>query len=448
MEEEIKTNEPKEKELPLKEEKFDPRKATYAVICNPWIDTGIDGIKFDYIDGLRIQTPETVPTDKYRVIIENDETGTTLSNQTLPPGNILSTNKKFFTRIGFKIYDNAELEAYHKELYDYQNQNAVEPKPIFEHTFDMTDKCIMIQMPVHTIGDTLAWFPYIDVFYKKHPEIRKVIAVLAPEFIDIIAKQYPHIEFMTKEDIINGKLTEAPYACYYLGLFFNGDLDHQPIDFKKVGLHTTAGNILGCNDYVEHKPLLDLSAERTIKERYVCIAAKSSSQAKHWNNPFGWNEVVKFLKESGYRVLCIDRDPVTYNKPYNNPMPFGAEDFTGRKKLQERIDLLVHADFFIGLGSGLSWLAWACNIPVVMISGFSLPFSEFYTPYRVINYNVCNGCWSDPRYNFEHNNVLWCPVMSKEHPERMFECTYSIHPKQVIDTIKTIPQYQEMIANK
>lgn len=60
-----------------------------------------------------------------------------------------------------------------------------------------------------------------------------------------------------------------------------------------------------------------------------------------------------------------------------NHIPYGAEDFTGNLPLAERIALLRHADFFIGLGSGLSWLAWSCRIPVVLISGFSLPGYEF-----------------------------------------------------------------------
>ena len=64
-----------------------------------------------------------------------------------------------------------------------------------------------------------------------------------------------------------------------------------------------------------------------------------------------------------------------------------AEDFTGNRPLQERLSLLHHADFFIGLGSGLSWLAWAADTPVVMISGFSHPSTEFHTPYRVINFH-------------------------------------------------------------
>jgi autotransporter strand-loop-strand O-heptosyltransferase len=50
-------------------------------------------------------------------------------------------------------------------------------------------------------------------------------------------------------------------------------------------------------------------------------------------------------------------------------IPHGVEDETGDRPLQERARWLRHADFFIGLSSGLSWLAWAVGTPVVMISG-------------------------------------------------------------------------------
>jgi hypothetical protein len=42
---------------------------------------------------------------------------------------------------------------------------------------------------------------------------------------------------------------------------------------------------------------------------YVCIAAQSTTQAKYWNNPDGWRMIVAFLKEAGYRVICIDQKP-------------------------------------------------------------------------------------------------------------------------------------------
>lgn len=79
-------------------------------------------------------------------------------------------------------------------------------------------------------------------------------------------------------------------------------------------------------------------------------------------------------------MLCIDRRARHGQGFVWNHIPYGAEDFTGDIPLQERVDLLRHASFFIGLGSGLSWLARAAGIPVVLISGFSLPNSEFHTP--------------------------------------------------------------------
>ena len=112
-----------------------------------------------------------------------------------------------------------------------------------------------------------------------------------------------------------------------------------------------------------------------------------------------------------------------------NIIPYGAEDFTGKLPLQERIDLLAQADFFVGLSSGLSWLANGVGIPVVLISGFTLPLNEFPTPYRVINYHVCNGCWNDTQIVFDHKDFEWCPRL--KGTERQFECSRYITPEAV-----------------
>jgi autotransporter strand-loop-strand O-heptosyltransferase len=100
---------------------------------------------------------------------------------------------------------------------------------------------------------------------------------------------------------------------------------------------------------------------------------------------------------------------------------------------------MKHADFFVGLSSGLSWLAWASNTPVVMISGFTLPDNEFATPYRIINYHTCNGCWNDPAHKFDHKDFLWCP-RHKDTP-RQFECTRFITAEHVKNVLKTIPGF-------
>ena len=209
--------------------------------------------------------------------------------------------------------------------------------------------------------------------------------------------------------------------------------------FRHVGLHRTAGYILGV-DPTEEPPRMVLEDEsRPIPEPYVCIAAQSTTQSKYWNNPHGWREIVGFLKEAGYRVICIDQKPVHGHGIVWNRLPYGAEDETGDRPLAERARWLRHADFFIGLSSGLSWLAWAAGTPVVMISGFTHPTNEFATPYRVINYHACNGCWNDPHHRFDHKDFLWCPRHA--NTPRQFECTRLITAEQVKQTIRRIPGF-------
>ena len=118
--------------------------------------------------------------------------------------------------------------------------------------------------------------------------------------------------------------------------------------------------------------------------------------------------------------MCIDKHYSYGVKDSMNIIPENAINKTGDLPLHDRINDIYHSEFFIGLGSGLSWLAWACEKPVIMISGFSDPKSEFYTPYRVHNKNVCNSCWSDVNCTFDRSDWLWCPR------DKNFECSREI----------------------
>jgi autotransporter strand-loop-strand O-heptosyltransferase len=120
-------------------------------------------------------------------------------------------------------------------------------------------------------------------------------------------------------------------------------------------------------------------------------------------------------------------------------MPEGAEDHTGDIPLIERARWLKHADFFVGLSSGLSWLAWAVGTPVVMISGFTHPITEFTTPHRVINYHACNSCWNDVQAHYDRHDFLTCP-RHKDTP-RQFECSRLITADQVMRVIRSIPGF-------
>ena len=168
---------------------------------------------------------------------------------------------------------------------------------------------------------------------------------MAKPMAEIFEAQYPNL-FFTHLPTQKVRFPK-PYASYRMGLFFRGNTQDQPFDFRQVGLHKTAGYILGV-DPREEAPRVRLGNKRLIKERYVVVATKSSSQAKFWNNGYGWEQVIAYLKDLGYRVLCIDKEPVVGSGFVWNRMPQGLEDFTGNKPLQERIALLEHADFLPG----------------------------------------------------------------------------------------------------
>jgi autotransporter strand-loop-strand O-heptosyltransferase len=264
---------------------------------------------------------------------------------------------------------------------------------------------------------------------------------MAERLIPLFRDAYPEMTFVNHEDV----KPEEFYATYSIGLFFDDkDCVHQPCDFRYVGLHRTAGYILGV-DPTEEPPLLGIPDEgRPIAEPYVVIATQSTTQAKYWNNPYGWHEIVTFLKERGYRVICIDQKPVHGTGIVWNHIPHGVEDETGDRPLVERVRWLKHADCFIGLSSGLSWLAWASGTPVVMISGFTHPINEFATPYRIVNYHTCNSCWNDPHHRFDHHDFLWCP-RHKDTP-RQFECTRLITADQVKAALRRIPGFRDLPA--
>jgi autotransporter strand-loop-strand O-heptosyltransferase len=158
--------------------------------------------------------------------------------------------------------------------------------------------------------------------------------------------------------------------------------------------------------------------------------------------------VVRYLKSLGYRVLCIDKARYFGNKDgsYVNGIPEEAEDFTGDLPLAERAALLSHADFFIGLSSGLSWLAWAVGRPVILISGLTLPFNEFCTPYRLIDYHACSGCFNNSAFEFDRGDFAWCP--RHKGTARQFECTRHIEAEWVNATIgRLMLDHNLQIAN-
>ena len=374
-----------------------------------------DGVLIDFVCGIRIGIPRGTPPFTYQ--FTDADTGEIYDRQEAagdPKQDCwLFTKRKYFVRWKVDLFRNGTC--------------------YFSHTFDATGKKVLIDLSPGAIGDSAAWLPAAIAFIRKW-RCRGIVC-MRPEHIAPYAPAYsPEIAFIPNDDQ-KPNVADTCYAYYRVAVFGYGDEDHERMDFRQNNLIRHADMILGVDSNME-PPLIVGEAEPNlpafVKDAtpYVCIATRASRKCKEWNCSGGWDAVVAALRWRGFQAVCIDAD--------DHNLPAGAIDNTGKIPLPARIDVLKGCAFFIGLPSGLSWLAWACRKPVVMISGFTDAYVEFATPYRVEPpAGVCRGCWrnADQRLRQRFDNCFF---------DLDNECTRSITPDMVIEKIDQLIQQEAL----
>lgn len=332
--------------------------------------------------------------------------GKELIHQTTLKNNMWTkVNRKYYTDWNVVIFNGNGLKIYEKNI-------------------NLYNKRVYISIGSKSLGDTLAWVPYVEEFRKKH----NCELVVSTFLNDLFVEGYPEITFVNPDENVDNL-----YAMYELGWYYNieGDIDYNrtPNNFRTQPLQKTASDILGL-DYIELKAKLKL-IEAVVLSKKVGIAIHGTAQSKYWNNEKGWQEVVDYLNDLGYEVMLYSVENDGYMGNYH---PKGINQFP-KSSLQDVIYDLQTCEFFIGIGSGLSWLTWSVGLPVVLISGFSEEYTETQkNTYRVINKNVCTGCFNSHRLDAGDWN--WCPI--NKGGNKQFECSKTITSNMVIDEINKL----------
>ena len=293
----------------------------------------------------------------------------------------------------------------------------------YEQHLNLENKRVLICFESKSLGDNLAWVPYVEKFRTIH----KCEVICSTFNNDLFEKEYPNIEFVSPGSTVNNI-----HALYRLGVFYTNnreiDFEKHKIDPKTEPLMKVGSDILGL-EYEELKTKLPKLGKK--KSKRVCIGVHSTAQCKYWNNPTGWQELVDYLINKGYEVRLLSREEDGY---MGNKNPKGVIQ-QPKSTLRELIKVLQESEMFIGISSGLSWLAWASGTPTTIISGFT---DEDLEPtkgvIRIINKNVCNSCWST--HDFNPGDWNFCPV--HKGTERQFECSKSITSSQVIKKIEVL----------
>lgn len=357
----------------------------------------------NFVDGAFLEIKGNI-NRKYRVNFIDKKTGEIIHFSDLTNNTWSKTNRKWFT--------------------DWSIEVKAEDGSVKTIDFNINGKKVFIVFESSSLGDTLAWFPYVEEF-RKHHNCQIVVSTFHN---NLFQDQYPDIEFVNP-----GSSVDNVYALYRIGVFYNEngvDFNRHKTDFRKLRLQEYASDILGL-EFEEIRPKIKNVEPMKSSRPYICIANHSTAQSKYWNNPTGWQELVDYVKSLGYDVYLLSREDDGY---MGNKNPTGVIKVEG-KTLEEICSILLGSLGFVGISSGLSWLSWSLGVNTVLISGQTDKLLEPSDGiYRVINENVCHGCFS--RHLFDKSDWNWCP--DHKGTERQFECSKEINFEMVKTSVNKI----------
>ena len=314
-----------------------------------------------------------------------DGNGSIVYENTIKSNHWIKLNRQYFTNWQTKVWQDGTL--------------------IYDQFLNLEGKRVYIAFESKSLGDSIAWMPYVEEFRKKHN-----CTVICSTFWNSLF-DYPEIEFVEP-----GNVVPNLYALYRIGYFDN--LDKNPYKPTQIPLQKTATAILGL-DFVEMAPSIAYKPEVPKMGKYVTIATNSTSGCKFWTKE-GWQALINWLVSEGYEVYTVSKEL----NPFDNCTQITTPS------LESKMDWIAGSNFFIGLSSGLAWLAWSMGKQVVMISNFTEDWNEF-SCIRITNKDVCHGCWQDTP--FDPSDWNWC---KHKGTNRQFECHTSITADMVIAEIK------------
>lgn len=290
-------------------------------------------------------------------------------------------------------------------------------------------KTVCIHLLSNSMGDTIASTPYVLEYVKKH-NVKVYFNVYDP-YIFLLKDSYKDIEFIGRNNSVQ----------------YDEKIDLDYIFFKSV--QGGYAEQLGFDNPSYIRPVISIpEMGRPIKNKYITLGVHSTSQLKYWNHPSGlrsqgdslnWNDLSGGLRKRGYTPVTVEKDEMFGSPPFYNGVPSKSNKQIG-KSLREAVNLINHSEFYIGLSSGMSWVAHALGKKVVMISNFTEDWNEFDLSsdgyIRITNKSVCHGCWNKINidHSFDKNDWYWCP--NHKNTDRQFECHKSITPEMVLENIK------------
>ena len=291
---------------------------------------------------------------------------------------------------------------------------------VWHWELETRDGEVVVQFDSSSLGDSLAWMGQILKF-KEYWGFQKV-------WVRTLKNWLWDTEYYAERGVQICNQPPEGLHRIHIGVYYSTEepwrrAEHR-MDWRKIHLAQVASDRLGIPEklFKPERPKLAPQFQKapleTREKPIVTFASQSTAQAKYWNNPTGWMELVGAL---GFHWIHCSKERSIE----------GVEQ--APEPLEQVAGLIRSSQFFVGLSSGLSWFAWALGVKVYLISGFTPDVVEECDGIRIIkNTRVCNGCWGWSV--FDKGDWNWCPAWKGTN--RQFECSREISAASVISTIK------------
>jgi autotransporter strand-loop-strand O-heptosyltransferase len=369
-------------------------------------DKNPNTINVSFLDGPRVEINGHIPQDYHIEFIDS-------RNDEIKHSSSINTN--MWIACGIKYFIPWKIKVNGEVIYD----------------LNLEGKKVLISMESKSLGDTIAWAPYSVEFQKKY-KCEVILSSFHNSFFENY-NEYKNIKFIEPGQSV------VCDVVYRLGWFRKdnlwNDTDRNPNQVNLIPLQKTACDILGL-DFKEINYGINFTKRNNpLDKKYFVFGPTATSGCKEWVYE-NWVQLSKMIKNVGYEIVILSQKPFHIENTLN----------VWGESLDVVCNYLYHAEGFIGLGSGLSWLNWALGKHTHMINGFSKNGHEFTTNItRIFQPNVCINCWNNESYVFDAGDWNWCPIY--KGTEKQHICQKSISPIQVFNVLG-IKQKKELLYPK
>lgn len=360
-------------------------------------------IKVTFLDGPKVEIVG-LDDEEYFVEFIDKDSGKVLHETTLTTNMWSTCNIKYYVnwliRINGQVYEDFNLE----------------------------NKRVLVSFESKSIGDTLAWAPYVVDFAKKH-NCKIIMSTFHNNWFKGL-DAYKDFEFIRP-----GESTNC-YALYRIGWFRSDSgkwdkFESYPNPLNSQQLQKTSSDILGLDFEEKNYGINFQPGKRPYKQKYVVLAPESTAGCKEWTYD-AWKMLTKMILKTGLDVVIVSKRRYQID---------GARNFYD-KTLEQSMNVLYHAEYLISLSSGLAWINWCLGKHTVMISGFTHKEHEFQSNItRIQNPHACNSCWANTNFVFDAGDWDWCPIWKGTDKQHI--CSKSISPLTVFNSLPIINLQEE-----